>query len=150
MSKKDDTRKRLEATIALLLDAHPCAMRVLLGQFPFPGPDDISILMSACPKTVRILYPGPGAERLTLTEEFNAIIEDAGGWPRIVEVTRTWGRDNPREWGVTVDYHVWSCWRRPRMGGSALESVARKWGASLDAITQIARAFPGELARTVM
>jgi hypothetical protein len=74
--------KRLEAAIALLLDAHPCPLRVLLGQSPPPGPDEVSLLASGRPKAARKLVDRPGECAQPPAEIFSSAIDEAGGWPR--------------------------------------------------------------------
>jgi hypothetical protein len=142
-------QSRLEAAIALLLEAHPCPLRVLMGQFPPPGPDEVSLLASERPKAARKLADQPGEHARPLAEIFSSAIDEAGGWPRVVEAARAWARGNPREWQIVVEHTVWVKKGRIRVDGSQAQRIANKYDVSRNALCRIAKAFPGELAGAV-
>jgi hypothetical protein len=131
---------------------HPAALRVLLGQWGTPlEPEDVVFMAEGNPAAAEKLRSGPGENSQSpLAEVFNDIIEQAGGWPHVVEAAREWIKKNPARWAIIVDFICWAKPNRSRIDGSPSGRVTQKHGISRATLWRIMKNFPGELAEMII
>jgi hypothetical protein len=132
-----DAAPRITDAIVILLRCRLSALNVLLGRVKSPGPDEIAEAIQ--------LKKTP----ITTTEMFFEIIEQAGGWSRIVRGSKLWIQNNWSEWSVFKTYFIYSGRPYGRLNGKLAESIASKYGITKDKAKRIIKTIPEHLTESI-
>jgi hypothetical protein len=147
-----------------LVTEYPQGLSMLLGSVPPPGCEAVNEMLESVRHSPEptldpagnILRVGGGkdyiaAESMVDSEErFNRIIERAGGWEKINEVTREWKKFFPVRWAILVDYGAWVKNSVGNLDGSVLDKVARKNAVGRETVKRVAQLFPQTLAIAIL
>lgn len=147
--------EQLTSLITYLL-SYPGGLNILLGKIPPPDADDIHAML----ETAWSAGKDPGvrisksrnrimeAERRILDEEdFNKIIERAGGWEHIHAVTAEWREAYLPSWRLIVDTMRWTT---SRVDGMSQQMIADRHAVSRDWVSKTIREFPQRLAVAIL
>jgi hypothetical protein len=153
--------EQLTALIKLLVD-YPQGLSMLLGSVPPPSCEDINAMLETSrpvydptldPAGMPLRVDGGApevseADRMIDSEErFNRIVERAGGWEHVNEVTRDRMRMYPVEWQVVKDNARWG---PSRVDGVSLERLAELNGLCRDTAHRMIHDYPQRLATSVL
>lgn len=148
---------QLTAVITLILDC-PGGLNILTGRFEPPTPEELWQLAESCKRPfaelgMKIDGDGmsPRAESVTiLSETFERIIGNFGGWVHIAEAVREWAQMNPTPWRIYIEHSKWVKGNKYRLDGSPIERIADKYGISRETIWRVVKRFPGDLAEAIL
>jgi hypothetical protein len=149
--------EQLAAVIKMLV-TYPNGLNMLLGRVNPPSVEQINdIILAFTPpeNDLGAKVDGgsniPYAERLIYTAEtFSEVVTVCGGWPHIVEVTKSWLKVYPNSWSVVLDYTRWVKTKNTRIDGSVLKKIAEIHGYSTTTVLNIIDSFPRELADAIL
>ena len=141
-------RDKAAALINLLIHTHPAGFRVLIGDCPPPGMEEVArMLKDYVDREVDL----PDQIYMIETEEsFCEVVQAIGGWPHIVEVCREWARYHESTWNILLDHSRWVTAGFSRIDNSSLEKVACRHAVSADPIQRRVKEFPRWLAWTIV
>jgi hypothetical protein len=80
----------------------------------------------------------------------DAVIDEIGGWPVVLEVTRAWIERHPVRWRVFCDHYLQVRWGHRSLSGPLSPRIAKKYNISLSTVGRIGRGFPRQLAAAVI
>ena len=120
--------QKIGAVIYLFLGVHAHGLEIMLGKFPFPSTEELSIMLSWLrggtsffeELGVNIQSGGLNFYAQNIVESaevIEKIIKDAGGIERFNVVFRDCQRESSEKWRALVDWYKWVKVGRPSGGG---------------------------------
>ena len=120
--------QQIGAVIYLFLGCHARGLEIMLGKFPFPDTEELSMMLdwirggnpSLDELGIHIQTSGLILREQGIVESaevIEKIIRDAGGIERFNEVFRDCQRESSNQWRSLVDWYKWVKVGRPPGGG---------------------------------
>ena len=153
-----DLAKRLVSVVELLLQSHPCGLRVLTGEVPAPSFEDLVLMIQdqgKNPSEVRVQGGRFTSEQESCVVKAEAIqeaLDACGGWEAVIGMANSYREAFPQSWRIFVDHLTWvGAGGISRLSGeSQLERIAEKHGVSPDTVQRRRKEVVETIARNAM
>ena len=145
---------RLVAVIELLLQYHPKALRILVGEY-VPDLMELSEIVQAASEVEENAPNASGLPKskqlanIVRGESIQSVIDEVGGWEHLSEAVRLYRDNFPKTWAIFVD-HVFSVepGRATRLEEQTqLKRIADKHGFCIATICEKRKIVPEAIAR---
>ncbi len=152
------TIARLRAAIEFLIKGHPQALKVLTGDIEPPTSADILQIyqmIHASPEDLGLRVDSssisrPQEEAISMAEQYQGIITEAGGWDQIVAVVKDFRHLRNMEWKLFCAHVTYVEGVRQHTSGSILDKLLDRYGVSPKTIQCKRREIPYEIAKAAL
>jgi hypothetical protein len=153
-----DLADKLVSVVELLLQSHPCGLRVLTGEVPAPSFEDLVLMIQdqgKNPSEVRVQGGRFTSEQESCVVKAEAIqeaLDACGGWEAVVGMAKSYREAFPQSWRIFVDHVSWvGAGGISRLSGEGqLERIAEKHGVSTDTVQRRRKEVVETIARNAM